>query len=469
MTRLPAAAIWARPWAGAPVWGGRVMLDGPRIGAIETAPSQGDAVLVPGLVNAHDHGRGLSPLAFGAPDGPLESWLWDLWRTPPTDPYLTHLVAFGRMALSGVTTVVHNHLPQSDDHLGEAMAVAQAARDVGIRLGFVVPILDQNLAGYDGGAAVKAAVSADAWAAIEAAVDQPPVADQIARVAEIAATIDGPGIVTQYGPPGPQWLSPDGLAAVGEAAGRDGRRAHVHLLETRLQRTWLDAACPQGADALFARAGLLNERLTVAHGVFLRPAEITAIAAAGATLALNTSSNLRLTSGIADGAALKAGGLRLGIGLDGAALDDDADILRETRLTALLLGPRRYDRPGLRRADILRAAFSDGRVAFNGNPGMGLVPGAEADIVALSLDAVAGDLISEAPEALADLIFGRAARATVRGVWVSGRQIVADGRLTGPDLAAAERDLTKAARSVPPPPDWIAAARAATSAAAGAS
>lgn len=461
MTTLRAAALWSRPWDGPPVWGGAVGLAEGRITEVSDAEPAGDTVLIPGLINAHDHGRGLRPLSFGAPDGPLEAWLWDLWRAPKTDPYLTALVAFGQMALSGMTTVVHNHLPQSDDWLGEAEAVARAARDVGLRLGFVVPILNQNLPGYDGGEAVREAVSDGQWKAIEAAMAQRPFAEQIALVMEIATAIDGPDVITQYGPPGSQWLTTEGFAAVGAAATSEGRRVHVHLLETRLQREWLDAVSPEGAHVFFDRAGLLNDRLTIAHGVFLRDEELRAFQEAGVTLALNTSSNLRLYSGSANGAALSSSRIGLGIGLDGMGLDDDADILRETRLTSMILGPRRFDMPGFSQADVLRAAFSTGRRAYDGTDGAGIASDAEADLVALSLEAVAGDRVDDSPEALGQLILGRASRAAVTDVWVSGRQIVRDGDLVNIDLVAAEKELTAQARASIDVPDWVAPAKVA--------
>ncbi len=461
MTTISAAALWCRPWEGPPVWGGQITHTNGRISEVAPGEAQGDALLIPGLVNAHDHGRGMRPLAFGAQDAPLEAWLWDLWRQPDADPYLTALVAFGQMALSGVTTVIHNHLPQSQNPVSEAKAVARAARDVGIRLGFAAPILDCNLAGYDGGAAVKEAVSAEVWAAIKAAQALPPFCEQIKAVADIAAEVDGLSVVTQYGPPGPQWLSAEGFAAVGDAADSSGRRTHAHLLETRLQRDWMDTACPEGAHVFFERTGLLNDRLTVAHGVFFRPEELEAFREAGVTLVVNTSSNMRLLSGIADGAALKVSGIRLGIGLDGMALDDDADILRECRLNAMLLGPRRFDTPGLSRADILRAAFSSGRAAFDGIPAEGLVPGAEADIAALSLKRIAGDRIDDRAETLAGLITGRSSKDAVTDVWVAGRQIVKDGLLTGVDLSAAENELTRAARARADSREWVGPARSA--------
>lgn len=459
---IAAGALWPQPWTGPPSWGGTIQVSNGRIAAVEATPAAGDKLIVPGLINAHDHGRGLRPLAFGAPDGPLEAWLWDLWRAPLSDPYLTALVAFGHMALSGVTTVVHNHLPQSTDLVGEAKAVAQAARDVGVRLAFVVPILDRNLAGYDDGAAIEAAVGREDWLSLRAAQEQLPFAEQIAMVEVIADAIDGEKVITQYGPPGPQWLSEAGLAAVGAASEKDGRRVHVHLLETKLQRDWMDANYPEGAHSCFAQAGLLNDRLTIAHGVFLRPHEIETFAEAGATLVLNTSSNLRLASGIADGAALAATPLTLGLGLDGMALDDDADMFRELRLAMSLLAPKRFDQSGLSRQALLCAAYSDGRIAYDGKRAAGLRVGEDADFVTLSLDQFAGDRIDDDPETLASLVLGRASRTSVVDVMVAGRAIVADGQLTGVDLVAAERELTAAARGARaqnPPPQWIDKAR----------
>lgn len=462
---IEAAALWARPWDGLPVSGGRLTFTEGRIASVQNRPATGDLVLVPGLVNAHDHGRGLSPLSYGAPDAPLEAWLWDLWRAPQVDVYLSHAVAFGEMMLSGVTAVVHNHLPQGSDLVAEAREVARAARDTGLRLAMVVPIIDCNLAGYDGGAVAMAALSPSERALLTAAQNLPPVADQIAQVARIAEAIDGPLVTTQYGPPGPQWLSRDGWAMVGAAAARDGRRIHTHLLETGPQRRWLDREEPSGAGAFFEAAGVLNDRLTVAHGVWLAPAELAALAGARALLALNTSSNLRLASGQVDGAKLAAAGLSLGIGLDGMALDEDADIWRELRLATTVLGPRGLDGAGLDRAAILRAAFSTGRLAYDGQASPGLQVGAPADVVGLSLSAVAGDQIDPRAEVTAAMIAGRASRAAVRSVHVAGRETVRDGRLTGLDLAAARSELTAQARArfkELPPPDWPAKARAAT-------
>ncbi|WP_417600091.1 amidohydrolase family protein [Pararhodobacter oceanensis] len=462
---IDAAAIWARPWACPPVTGGQIRLEGGLIAAIEQAPASGDLLLVPGLINAHDHGRGLAPLTYGAADAPLEAWLWDLRRAPATDVYLSHLVAFGEMALSGVTTVVHNHLPQSTDLLAEAHEVARAAHDIGIRLALVLPVIDQNLAGYDGGAAALAPLSPSARAAVESSNSLPPVAEQINMVEQIAAAVDDGIIITQYGPPGPQWLSLQGWEMVGEAAQKSGRKIHTHLLETRPQREWLDTIEPRGAAAFFASANLLTEQLTVAHGVHLTPSELADLARAGVTLALNSSSNLRLRSGQINGADLSHSQITLGLGLDGMGFDDDADIWRELRLTLRLLGPEGFSNAGLAQSALLNAVFASGRRAYDGRVADGLVVGAEADLVGLSLSQIAADQIDMSLTTTAALVLGRANRSAVRRVIVGGREIVRDGHLQGVDLPAARQELIAQARHAfasAHVEDWIATARAAT-------
>ena len=460
-SEIHSAALWAKPWLETPQLGGVIKISEGLITAVDKSTPIGDLLVIPGLVNAHDHGRGVAPLTVGVRDAPLEAWLWDLWRVPSTDPYLTALVAFGQMALSGVTTVVHNHLPQGQNLVEEAKAVAQAATDVGLRLAFVAPVLDQNLSGYDGGEAIKSQVSNQDWKAICDAQVQLSIEEQIEQVREVRNEIDGPQVITQFGPPGPQWLSNIGWKKVGKEASEDWR-IHVHLLETLLQRKWLDSNSPLGAAAFFNRFGLLNERLTIAHGVFLNPEEIVAFTDAGVTLILNTSSNLRLRSGIVNSAEIAASGIRLGIGLDGLALDDDADMLREVRITAALLGPRRFDQSGLTKETILCSAFSDGHVAFDGTVAPGIEVGAGADIVGLSLNSIASDRINNEPRTIASLAVGRWRRSMVREVWVGGRHIVANGCLTGFDYDAAVAELTANVRSSSTNLSWIDRAREAS-------
>src|SRR6266849_11081565 len=117
----------------------------------DLAPSEhGDNLLaMPALVDAHDHARGLHHIGFGAKDQNFELWRAALYAQPPIDPYLNAALAFGRLAQSGVGSVMHVYSSiRVDRLLDDAEASARAARDVGIRLGFVVPLRDTQTLGY---------------------------------------------------------------------------------------------------------------------------------------------------------------------------------------------------------------------------------------------------------------------------------------------------------------------------------
>ncbi len=448
-TVLEVGRLWARPWEGAPTGPARLHVADGRIVRIEPGGS-GKGLAMPGLVNAHDHARGVRPLAAGVADGPLESWLWRLRRVPGVDPYLNAAVAFGRMARSGVVAVADLHLPANILDPGEAAAVARAARDVGLTVAFVAPVVDRNLHGLDGGAVARAALGSD-WAHIEEHL--PPIAEQVAIVEHIAETRGAPGFVVQYGPAGPHWVSEEGWRLIAERSAAAGRRVHTHLLETSPQRRWLDREHDGRPLDWFERMGLLNGRLTVAHGVHLRPDECEALARAGATLAVNASSNLRLASGIAPSQAIRRAGLHFGLGLDGLALADDDDMLAEVRLAAALLGGWGHDRSGPGPEDCLRAAMSWGWRAVDGTEGQGLVEGAPADVLVLSEEVLMPDLLEE--EALPRLVLARMARGAVLEVHARGRCIVRYGRPTGIDLEALESELIAQARRGRLAPDMV--------------
>jgi cytosine/adenosine deaminase-related metal-dependent hydrolase len=400
---------------------------------------------MPGLVNAHDHARGIRPLAAGVADAPLEAWLWRLRRVPGVDPYLNAAVAFARMARSGVVAVADLHLPADILNPSEAAAVARAARDVGLTVAFVAPIVDRNLHGLDGGAAARAALGSD-WVRVEEQL--PPVAEQVAMVDYIAENQGSETFLVQYGPAGPHWVSQEGWHLISERSAITGRRVHTHLLETVPQRRWLDYESEGGPMVWLERTGLLNDRLTVAHGVHLRPHECRALAQAGATLAVNVSSNLRLASGIAPGPSIQAAGLPFGLGLDGLAMADDDDMLAEVRLAARLLGGFGHERNGPSAGSCFRAAASWGWRTIDGSEGLGLVEGAPADLLVLNEALLAADRLGD--EGMPELILGRMAMGSVLDVYARGRHIVRNGEPTGVDLCEMERELNAQARHAAP-------------------
>jgi cytosine/adenosine deaminase-related metal-dependent hydrolase len=335
----------ARASAGAQV----ITITGNRIASIEptSAPSPDRLLAMPALVNAHDHGRAVRTSSINADAKPLESWVHYLTLFPSVDPYLAAAMTFGNSALGGTGTVmVHYTRAQGlTDLPTEAAEVARAARDVGVRVGFAVSMKDRNPLVYGGSEKLLAALPPEARSEIERRFMRKPLSprDYIALVDDVAAAADGPGFNVQYGPNGVQWCSDELLQAVAQASHRTGRRVHMHLLETKYQRQWADAAYPGGMVRMLDEIGLLSPRLTLAHCVWARPDELELLAERGVIISLNTSSNLHLHSGIAPAIKMKECGCSVALGIDSKALDDDDDALRELRLSYLLHAGSGFD------------------------------------------------------------------------------------------------------------------------------
>ncbi|WP_421996432.1 amidohydrolase family protein [Reyranella sp.] len=448
-------AGWLLPSADAPLATGKLLSwQGSTIIAVDdVGPSQpsSSGFVLPSLANGHDHCRGICNVSFGATDQSLEMWLPAMYNAPEADPYLIAGVAYARMARSGIGSVVHFHVPHSPAALlDEAVACARAARDIGIRLAFCVPMRDRNRLAYGPDAALLSHVEPALQEEIRRRFDRPVVApaEQVALVEAIAREIEDDTVTVQFCPTGIQWCSDALIEAIAEASAESGRRVQMHLLETRRQREFADGAYPQGVVRYLDSVGLLSDRLTIAHGVWLRPDEIELLGERGVTVAVNTSSNLRLRSGIAPVAAFLDAGMPVALGVDNMALDDDDDGFRELRLAHYVHDGVGFDQGGLSWRRALRAMCETGHRAVTGRTDIGrLQPGAPADFVVLDYDSLSSDANRAADPLLLTL-----ARATARNVMrlvVGGRTVVADSRLATFDLAGARAELTaQASRSI---------------------
>ena len=438
----------ATPSAGAQA----ITITGGRFSSIEPAPAPGTDgwLAMPALVNAHDHGRPISTSSIGADAKPLESWLHYFALFPSVDPYLAAALTFANSALGGTGTVmVHYTRTQGlTDLPTETAEVARAARDVGIRAGFAVSMKDRNPLVYDGSEALLAALPPEARSEIGRRLIYKPLspADYMALVDDVAAAADGPGFNVQYGPNGVQWCSDELLQAVAQASQRTGRRVHMHLLETKYQRQWADAAYPNGVVRMLDDIGLLSPRLTLAHCVWARPEELELLAERGVTISVNTSSNLHLHSGLAPAIEMRKRGCSVALGIDGKALDDDDDALRELRLSYLLHAGTGFDR-ALTRQEALQAAVGNGRFAVtNVNDGGVIEVGSAADMLLLDWTALDNDGLREDIEPI-NMLFSRATARHIRELIVGGRTIVRDGRVTGVDRPAIRHEVLSQMRS----------------------
>lgn len=417
----------------------RITLAEGRIAAIEAldTPVPGRRQLaLPALANAHDHARTFRSATLGAFGQPLETWLPFLGVVPGMDPYLCAATSFARSVRNGVADLMvhYTRVQGGMPYVDEARAVARAAQDVGVRIGFAIAMRDRNGIAYCDDAVVLKALRPGIRDAVAHRLSVKPVAlaQQLALVDEVAAMVEeggyGDHVTVQYGPTAVQWCSTPLLEAIAQASADTGRPVHMHLLETQYQRAWADEAHPGGIVKFLDSIGLLTPRLTLAHCAWARPEELALIAERGATIAVNTSSNLGLKSGIAPLAEMLKQGCRVAMGLDGMAFDEDDDALREARLAYALHRGWGYDTT-MTPAQLWGFA-SRGRIAA----------GAPADIVLLDWDALDDDALFLDTDPL-DLLLARANGRHVASVFIGGRRVVEGGRVLGVDAPALQAEL----------------------------
>lgn len=417
-----------------------------RIVPIAADKAEAGSLAMPAFANAHDHGRGLPTLSCGIPDGPLELWVSRLGVEPHTLSFLNTACAFARMAQSGIGATVHCHNTQNGRTLlQEAQGVARAAKAVGIHVAFAVPFAGENPFVYESGKPFRDLFdNPDDFPALSAARYLRSLQEGL-DITDALAELESETFHVQYGPVGPQWVDRATLEAISERSATTGRRVHMHFFETRLQQEWADATFPEGIVNYFDRIGLLSPRLTLAHGVWLRPNEIELLSARGVLVSCNISSNMRLASGLPPIGTIIDKNMKFGIGLDGMSLEDDDDILRETRL---MRGLMQTAQPGILGPGDSRistplcfnALMRTGRESITGPDNGGLLEaGRPTDMVIVNTNRV---LPYEIPDAiLPELLLTRLTRHDVRTLIVNGKTIVDNGKCQTIPLGDMEKEL----------------------------
>ena len=297
-----------------------------------------DILLLPAFTNAHDHGRGVSPVAFDAFDRALEMWLQDLNKLPCIPHYEACYYDGLRLVSTGVGTVLHSHNPNSFANIKEEMVdTAHGYMDAGVRSILCPLYLDQNKRIYYNREQFLDSLPEEIGKPFRAGIkDKIMSIDEYFKLVEDIAyslkdEIASGWTELQLHPNGGQWCSDEALLAMKDYALSHNMYIHLHLLETKYQREYAMRTWNKNFIKHYNDIGFLGPWVSFAHSVYLDEEDFKLISQSGAKLVNNPSSNLRLRSGSFDIHTAHRLGVSCGIGLDGCAYDDDQDYLREIR------------------------------------------------------------------------------------------------------------------------------------------
>ena len=228
------------------------------------------------------------------------------------------------------------------------------------------------------------------------------------------------------GPSAPQRCSESTLTWMACAAEQYSLRLFTHLYETKSQAVLARMAYQNDGHSLISyidRMSLLNDRLSIAHGVWITDNEISRLARAGASVILNPVSNLKLLNGVAPVRRYLDAGVGVAIGCDNCSGSDAQNIFEAMKAFALWYGFQ--SKPG--ESGAARQAFK--AATLGGAKALGLENevgafrrGMRADLVLLNL---ADPSFVPLNDAIRQLVYAATPRA-VHAVLAGGEVVLAD-------------------------------------------
>jgi 5-methylthioadenosine/S-adenosylhomocysteine deaminase len=361
--------------------------------------------LIPGLINAHTHAA-MSLFRGLADDLPLMTWLNEyIW---PAETRWVHeeFVADGsRLAIAEMIrggTTCFNDMYFFPDVTGRVAVQAGMRATVGLIL------IDFPSAWAD-----------DADGYLDKAVH---VRDQFRN---------DPLVSTAFAPHAPYSVSDAPLRRVATLSSELELPVHMHVHETTAEVQGDIDRCGHRPIERLRRLDLVNPALVAVHMTQLEDHEIELFAHSGASVVHCPQSNLKLASGHCPVAKLLDAGINVALGTDGAASNNDLDMLGETQSAALLAKGISGDACAVPAQQALRMATLHGARALGIDDRAGsLTVGKSADIVALDL---AQPETQPVYNPVSQLVYA-VGREQVRHVWIRGRQVLRDRALTTIDL-----------------------------------
>jgi 5-methylthioadenosine/S-adenosylhomocysteine deaminase len=394
---------WVGPAADAPARGADVQ--------VTALPG----VLTPGMVNVHSH----APMVLfrGQGEGlPLDRWLREvMWpregRLTPEDVEVAMTAASAEMLRHGVTTSVEMYFHPE--------RIGAAVRATGARAVVANPLI--GLPGFG------------------------TFDEQLATAVGLAARSDEQ---VEFGI-GPHSAYTVPLPVLTQAAG--AAREHdllltVHVAETATEGDELLTTHGLSVPALLAAHDVLGGRVLGAHCVHMDDGDLELWREYDVAVAHCPSSNAKLASGTARLRDMLDLGIRVGMGTDGPASNDNLDLFEDLRLAAQLARLRERDATALTAPEAFWLA-TGGAAAAIGRDDLGqLTAGRRADLVHVDTDDIAFVPVGDVTDLLTHLVWSVGSRH-VRDTWVGGRQVVAGGVSTSVDEAALRADVqTRALR-----------------------
>ena len=400
-------------------------------------------ILIPGLVNAHTHGHGGLTRGMGdrwSLELLLNAAAWLNGARTVEERYVSTLLGAIEMVQKGTTACYDLTLELPRPTREGLEATARAYADVGMRAVVAPMMADRTL--WEAVPALARALPAERRAAMES-LRLPPWQETLRGAVEALSDwkLDPELVAPALAPTIPLHCSDPFLVGCRDAAQDLGVGLHMHVAESRVQALTGLEVYGTSLTGHLARLGLLGPTFTAAHGVWLDDDDLARLADAGAAVAHNPGSNLRLGSGVARVRAMQDRGVTVGIGTDAAVCSDNLNMFESMRAASFVSRIEGAD-PGrwLSTPEVFAMATAGSARALGRSDIGRIAPGLKADIVFLDAGHINYVPLNDPVNQVVHAEDGTA----VRRVMIGGRVVVENGRVTTVDMARV-RALAEAA------------------------
>jgi guanine deaminase len=404
-----------------------------------------DRLVLPGLINAHTHAHGGLGKGAVADRAPLEVFLTASGAINGNrtleEKYLSAKLSAVEMVRKGCTASYDLFVEYPVPSQEGVYAVARAYRDVGMRAVVAPMMADRTL--YEAYPGLAGSMPEHVQAQVRR-LQAAPYEASIRACEEIlkAWPFDRDVVRPALGPTIPLHCSDEFLRACHALSREFAVGLQTHLAETKTQAVMALRRYGRSLTAHLGSLGMIDERFSAAHGIWLDRDDIQRLADGGAAVSHNPLSNLRLGSGVAPVRLMLDAGLTVGVGTDAANTSDTQNMFEATRLAVYLSrlqGPDPARWLSVEEGWQMATAGSARLLGFQDKIGR-IAPGSFADLVLLDLRHITYVPLRDA---LLQVLNGEGG-AAVDSVMVGGEFVLRDGRMLTVDQDALRREAEAA-------------------------
>ena len=418
----------------------------------------GKELVMPGLIDAHSHGRGLSPIQKGVLNDYLENNLLDWAFMPNFPPEITSALCALRHILNGCTTIHNNGFDIDGKSAYEyAKKTINAYLATGIRLAYSPGVRNID----------RLALNAkEFWATLP---------EDLKKYFEPAVYIDSKKIENNYfavfeelyeeynnntthiflSPSWAQACTEDFLLRAKDVSEKYGCiPIHMHCIQTPIQKAFSFKKYGKSAVKYLDDLGILTPHTVLAHAIWVTNDDIDLIAQHGVSITTHPSCNLAMRNGLAPIYKMLHSNICVAMGMDDKTINDDEDAVLEMRMLHKLHRVPSFDltNRALDAFDIIKCATLNGAKVLGFESELGAItPGMKADIILVDLERIYNMPWASDNLNVAEMLIHRGVGSDVKSVIIDGEFVMEDRIVKSIDVEALFREVREiGAKGLPP-------------------